>query len=107
MRDVRHLYFSRADVLKAVMYFRERNGITVPESRSVEIHFTEHDLTVDAVVALQDFGVEPTFLSIDSHELMATLLLYCFYKKVSLPNSGERRLSVVDDELVLTFSNVQ
>lgn len=103
MRDIRQLFFSRDDVLAAVMYFRQRAGVSVPLARLTEVSFSARGREVDTVITLRDFGTDPQVITIDPTEMMATVLRYCFYLNIPLPSSGERRLAVIGDELVLTI----
>ena len=103
MRDLRRLYFSRDDVLAAVMYFRQRNGVSLPLARSTEVAFCQRGHEVDTVITLRDIDTEPHVIAIDAMEMMATALRYCFYKNIPLPSSGERRLEVSGDELLLVI----
>ena len=103
MRDVRQLFFTKDDVLAAVIYFRERNGIELPMARSTEVTFLKAAETIDTRLTLRDVDRPPVIITVDSFEMLATLLNYSFYKKCTLPKGGDRVLEVIGDELVLTI----
>ena len=103
MRDVRQIFFSKDDVLAAVVYFRQRNGMNGPKPGSIETEFSLRDDGVHTIISQREFGKAPHSFPVDAVEMLATVIQYCFYKKLSLPKTGDRHLDVIGDDLVLTI----
>ncbi len=103
MKEYRELHFSNHEILEALRIFRTRDKEIPDSSEIMSISLKDNP---DVTIAVQYNTANTEGMSemeLPGPFIAAMMLSYCIHKKVPIPKSAQKNLSLSDGSLVMSF----
>ncbi len=100
--EVRHIVFSKLEIMIALTEYRRRRNEPLPSSDDVEVTIQDKPMIMVSLAIVPEGKKMPLEFSFEGEELAAALIMFCIGQSIPLPATGvSKSIILVEDSIAL------